>query len=114
MYIVISKLEGLLTRGTAERGQTDRSYGSVSPDDLRECQYLLQTLSRVLSCLSHNGWVTLVSHPVSPVEKPRDASNADGKSLSDVIVVLRLISFARNRGAEDLSNGGRRHCACGA
>ncbi|KAL1970161.1 hypothetical protein VTN77DRAFT_6566 [Rasamsonia byssochlamydoides] len=77
LYIVISKLEGLLARGTAERGQTDRSYGSVSPDDLRECQYLLQTLSRILSSLSHNGWVTLVSHPVSPVEKPRDASTSD-------------------------------------
>lgn len=75
--MVVSRLEVLFTNEKIP-AEGDTLYGTVSQDNLAECHYLLQTLSKVLPTLSHNGWIILLSHPVSPVEKPVETSAPEG------------------------------------
>lgn len=62
-------------------GNGDKAQGLIDPDDRRECQYLLQTLSNLMSCLSQNGWITLVSQPVSQVEQPHESQTPESKLI---------------------------------
>jgi hypothetical protein len=77
LYMVVSRLEVLFANENIPT-EGDKLYGTLSQDNFTECHYLLQTLSKVLPALSHNGWVILLSHPVSPVEKPLDSSAQEG------------------------------------
>ena len=65
-------------------GNGDKAQGLIDPDDRRECQYLLQTLSNLMSCLSQNGWITLVSQPVSQVEQPHESETPESKFVRTV------------------------------
>ncbi|KAJ5923317.1 hypothetical protein N7454_008562 [Penicillium verhagenii] len=49
--------------------------GSISSDDYKECNYLLRTASNIISSLSHNGWITLLTQTLGQTEKRIDASN---------------------------------------
>ncbi|CRG84598.1 Protein dopey [Talaromyces islandicus] len=69
LYILVSALEALVD---IEPGAGNKS-GLVSSDDRRECHYLLQTLSNVMTALSHNGWVILLSHSLHPTENARES-----------------------------------------
>jgi hypothetical protein len=76
--MVIIRLEETFT----PRLHTSKVEGNqriVSVDNSRQCRYLFQLLSKIVDSLSENGWMTLVSHPVSPVDKPRDVSQSEGK-----------------------------------
>lgn len=73
----MSKLEELVNVDS----NGDKAQGLIDPDDRRECQYLLQTLSNLISCLSQNGWITLVSQPVSQVEQPHESQTPESKVI---------------------------------
>ncbi|KAE8556259.1 hypothetical protein EYB25_000960 [Talaromyces marneffei] len=74
LHIIVSKLEELVNVD----GNGEKRQGLIDPDYRPECQYLLQTLSNLMSCLSQNGWITLVSHSVSQAEhhEPETPENA--------------------------------------
>ncbi|OJJ30606.1 hypothetical protein ASPWEDRAFT_46216 [Aspergillus wentii DTO 134E9] len=94
--IVISKLDDLFLR--ADHVEGDAETLAVSPDDYKECNYLLRTLSNIISTLSHNGWIILLNHTISQVDKHQAGSTAEGhvqpRSLHTAIfeAALRVIS----------------------
>ncbi|KAJ6127064.1 hypothetical protein N7523_002676 [Penicillium sp. IBT 18751x] len=95
-HVIISKLEEILERDL--HGEANHDKNSVSPEDYKECDYLLRTASNIISILSHNGWIIFLSHTVSHAEnrsetvKPED--NSSGKSLHATFfeASLRIIS----------------------
>ncbi|KAJ5662078.1 uncharacterized protein N7477_009694 [Penicillium maclennaniae] len=95
-HVIISKLEELLERDL--HGEAIHDNHSISPEDYKECYYLLRTASNIISILSHNGWIIFLSHTVSHAEnrpetvKPDD--NSSGKSLHATFfeASLRIIS----------------------
>lgn len=74
LYILISALEAMVD---VEPGVGNKS-GLVSSDDRRECNYLLQTLSNVITALSHSGWVILLSHSLHPTENAGEPLAPEG------------------------------------
>lgn len=78
----MSRLESLFERDSRNHGDNDAGVRPVSMDDFRECQYLFRTVSRILSSLSHAGWVAFISQSVSPFDKSRDASTSESKFTS--------------------------------
>lgn len=95
MYIVITRLEALLV---SQPPPTDATSNCVLDDDLRECQYLLETICKIISCLSHRGWIALVTHPVSPDEKPGEITR-EGKNfwmIWDGVVTDQLLQTSPN------------------
>lgn len=77
LQIIMGKLEGIVKLDTGD----EQHAGSIDSDARRECQYLLSTLSNLLSCLSHNGWVTLITQPNSHTDHVPDAEMLQGKLL---------------------------------
>lgn len=75
--LVISKLEELFDRDTPSN-VSDVTY-SISPDDYKECNYLLRTTSNVISTLSHTGWVILLTQTLGQAEKRPDALKSEGR-----------------------------------
>lgn len=75
--MVVAKLDELFERDStnnpAESSQT------LSPDDYKECNYLLRTTSNIISTLSHNGWITLLTHTLDPNEKRPDVPKSEGR-----------------------------------
>ncbi|OKL55763.1 Protein dopey [Talaromyces atroroseus] len=94
LHILVSRLEELVN----VESDGDKKQGLVNPDDRGECQYLLQTLSNLLSCLSQNGWITLVSHSATPVDHPHESpakeNTPEQKSFQVTIaeITLALVS----------------------
>ncbi|EPS33880.1 hypothetical protein PDE_08842 [Penicillium oxalicum 114-2] len=80
-YILVSKLDELFERGVPGLKQDQ----AISPDDLRECTYLLRTASNIISTLAQHGWMTLLTSTLSQPEKKPDAigrgSSIDSQSL---------------------------------
>lgn len=74
--IVISRIDELFFR-SAQSG-IDLETTTISPDDYKECNYLLRTTSNIVSALSHNGWVTLLTHTFAQVDKPQDVASEGG------------------------------------
>lgn len=76
-HVVVAKLDELFEReypsDSAENSQT------VSPDDQKECSYLLRTTSNIISTLSQNGWMTLLTKTLDQTEKRPDAPRSEGK-----------------------------------
>ncbi|GAM34084.1 Dop1 homolog [Talaromyces pinophilus] len=73
LHIIVSKLEELVNVD----GNGEKAQGLIDSDDRRECQYLLQTLSNLMSCLSQNGWITLVSQSVSQAEQLHESETPE-------------------------------------
>lgn len=75
--MVINRLDLLFSQ--VDQSETDKENTPVSPDDFKECNYLLQTTSKILSSLSQNGWAMFLTHPYSPVERHHNGSMSKGK-----------------------------------
>ena len=73
--MVISDLDELSESDETSEKKTD-NY-SISPDDYKECAYLLQTASNIISALSHNGWIALLTHVLGNEER-LEASKSEG------------------------------------
>lgn len=106
LRIVISRLDLLFLQ--VDRSEATNEDLSISPDDFKECNYLLQTMSNVLSSLSHNGWITLLTHSFLPIERLHDESASkdvsDAKSLHLTIFEISLaIIRSRNSTATQMS-----------
>lgn len=71
--MVIARLEELFLRSS--QGDVNGETPTISPDDYRECNYLLRTMSNILSAVTHSGWVTLLTHTLSQTEKHQDVSS---------------------------------------
>ncbi|KAJ5168738.1 uncharacterized protein N7482_004332 [Penicillium canariense] len=93
-HVVVSKLEELFERDIP--GDDDNQ--AISPNDHKECIYLLRTASNIISTLSHPGWITILTHTLGQMEKRPDAANSEDnssvKSLHATIfeASLRIIS----------------------
>ncbi|GAD93599.1 protein dopey [Paecilomyces variotii No. 5] len=73
--MTISRLERLFTLEL--KGRNDSTRLTVSPDHYKECHYLFRTVSNILVTLSHNGWISLLTHSVTPVDKRYDPSSSE-------------------------------------
>lgn len=78
-HVVVLKIEELFERDTPS--EADHDNQSISPDDYKECNYLLRTASNIISTLSHNGWIALLTQTLAEMEKRPDAPKSEGKSL---------------------------------
>lgn len=74
--IVVSRLEDLFWR--ADQTSTGGETPSICGDDYKECNYLLETIYNVVSALSHNGWVALMTETLSPVDRHHETSASEG------------------------------------
>ncbi|KAJ5595050.1 uncharacterized protein N7459_001258 [Penicillium hispanicum] len=93
--VIVSKLEELFERDIPS--QLANTNHSVCPDDYKECNYLLRTASNVISTLSHTGWIILLTHTMSQVERrgaPELEDNTNVKSLHATIfeASLKIVS----------------------
>lgn len=75
-HVIVLKLEELFEHDTPS-AVTEEDQ-SISPDDYKECDYLLRTASNVISSLSHNGWITLLTHTLGQTEKRLDETKSEG------------------------------------
>ncbi|KAJ5634423.1 hypothetical protein N7528_002265 [Penicillium herquei] len=74
-HVIVLKLEELFEHDTPSAvAEVDLS---ISPDDYKECKYLLRTASNVVSSLSHSGWMTLLTHTLDQSEKRPDTSKSE-------------------------------------
>ena len=78
--IVISRLDELFLRSS--QTEVGKEPTAISPDDYRECNYLLRTASNILSSLSHSGWITLLTHTLSQPDKHQDLPASEGECFS--------------------------------
>lgn len=74
----MSRLDALFLR--AAHSATEGQNLAVSADDYKECTYLFSTISVVISALSHNGWIALLSQAI--VDRGHDASSSSEGKLS--------------------------------
>lgn len=75
-HVIVLKLEELFEHDTPS-AVTEEDQ-SISPDDYKECDYLLRTASNVISSLSHNGWITLLTHTLGQTEKRLEETKSEG------------------------------------
>ncbi|KAJ5669700.1 hypothetical protein N7462_010770 [Penicillium macrosclerotiorum] len=75
--LVVSKLEELFERDSPSDAENNQA---ISPDDYKECNYLVRTVSNIISTLSHNGWITLLTHTAGQPEKRADLTPSEGSA----------------------------------
>ncbi|KAJ5603949.1 hypothetical protein N7537_006905 [Penicillium hordei] len=110
--VVLSNLDELSEPDEISEKKTD-NY-SISPDDYKECDYLLQTASNIISALSHNGWIALLTHVLGNekrLETSKSEENADFRSLHSAIfeASLRIVSTLSPAPVEINVDGERLH-----
>lgn len=71
---MILRLENLLLR---KETLSENEGGNVviSTDDYKECNYLLRTIYNTLCSLSPNGWMSLLTQTLNPVDKQKDGAS---------------------------------------
>ena len=74
--MVVSRLDRLFQR--SDSLEPDTANPTISPDDYKECSYLLQTISNLISTLAHNGWISLLTQTLVQVEKHKDTPASEG------------------------------------
>ncbi|KAH8427575.1 cellular morphogenesis regulator DopA [Aspergillus melleus] len=79
--ILISRLEALFLR--VDQSEADTEGLTISPDDYKEGNYLLETLHSSLSAVSHNGWVALLTHTPPQVEKHKDSRTSEDRAETE-------------------------------
>ncbi|KAJ5387844.1 hypothetical protein N7509_010385 [Penicillium cosmopolitanum] len=79
LHVIVLKLEELFERDTPS--EADQDNQSISPDDYKECNYLLRTVSNIISTLSHSGWIALLTQTLSEIEKRPDVPKSEGRSI---------------------------------
>lgn len=67
-HVIISKLDELSEHDDPTGKDVDSQL--ISPDDYKECDYLLQTASNIIAALSQNGWFTLLTHVLGNEKRP--------------------------------------------
>lgn len=67
-HVIISKLDELSEHDDPDG--KNASIQSISPEDYKECEYLLQTASNIIGALSQNGWVALLTHVLGNEKRP--------------------------------------------
>ncbi|CAG8082465.1 unnamed protein product [Penicillium nalgiovense] len=90
-HVVLSNLDELSEPDEISEKKTDNH--SISPDDYKECDYLLRTASNIISALSHNGWIALLTHVLGNekrLETSKSEDDADFKSLHSAIFEASL------------------------
>ncbi|PYI12754.1 hypothetical protein BO78DRAFT_357133 [Aspergillus sclerotiicarbonarius CBS 121057] len=104
--IVVSKLDRLFQR--SDSLEPDTANPTISPDDYKECSYLLLTISNLISTLAHSGWISLLTQTLVQVEKHKDTpaseDNVGAQSLHAVIFQssLKVISGHKTIAAQSL------------
>ncbi|KAF9888217.1 hypothetical protein FE257_009212 [Aspergillus nanangensis] len=73
--MVISRLEVVFLR--ADRSKSDAESIEIPADDFKECNYLFETIHNVISALSHNGWIALLTQTLSSNDKHHDQNVSD-------------------------------------
>ncbi|KAJ6160966.1 hypothetical protein N7470_004362 [Penicillium chermesinum] len=73
--IIVLKLDELFEHETPSAVAEETR--SISPDDYKECNYLLRTASNMITSLSHNGWIALLAHDLDQTDK-QDKSKSEG------------------------------------
>lgn len=58
--MIVSRLDTLFLR--AAQNAVEGQSLAVCVDDRKECTYLFQTISEVISALSHNGWLAFLNN----------------------------------------------------
>ncbi|KAJ5506638.1 Dopey N-terminal [Penicillium expansum] len=111
-HVVISNLDELSEPDEISEKKTI-NY-SISPDDYKECDYLLQTASNIISALSHNGWIALLTHVLGNekrLETSKPEENTDFKSLHSAIfeASLRIVGTLSPAPMEVNLDGERLH-----
>lgn len=76
-HVVVAKLDELFEREYPS--DATESSQTVSLDDQKECSYLLRTTSNIISALTQNGWITLLTRTLDQAEKRPDASKSEGR-----------------------------------
>lgn len=76
---MVLKLEEIFERDAPS--EMTEGKQCISPDDYKECDYLLRTASNIISILSHNGWIILLTHTMGQTEKRPDAPKSEGVPL---------------------------------
>ena len=79
--MVVKRLDDLFSR-VDRNGLAKKEDLIISPGDYKECNYLLQTASNILSSLSRSGWAALLTRSLSHIEKHNDDSMSKGKVMS--------------------------------
>ncbi|PWY70957.1 hypothetical protein BO70DRAFT_432047 [Aspergillus heteromorphus CBS 117.55] len=78
--MVVSTLDRLFQRSDDLEPGVENPV--LSPDDHKEFSYLLQTVSNIISTLSHNGWINLLTQTLSHVDKHKEAATSEDDSRS--------------------------------
>lgn len=82
--IVISKLDALFLR--AAHNAIEGQNLAVSADDYKECNYLIQTISEIISALSPNAWMALLHHTLDDKNSNTSSEeHPEGKNVHSTI-----------------------------
>ncbi|PYH91975.1 hypothetical protein BO71DRAFT_458677 [Aspergillus ellipticus CBS 707.79] len=104
--MVVSTLDRLFQR--SDQLEPDAENPPLSPDDYKECSYLLQTVSNIISTLSHNGWISLFTQTLAAIDKHKEATTSEDDARSQSLhaaifqVSLRVVSGQAMTAAQDL------------
>ncbi|CAG7934177.1 unnamed protein product [Penicillium olsonii] len=101
-HVVMSKFDELFEH---DPNDADPESQSISPEDYKECDYLLQTASNIIAALSQNGWIILLTHVLGNERRPeksKSEDNAGSKSLHAAIfeASLRVVSTQKSAPTE--------------
>lgn len=93
--IIVSRLDSLFSQ--ADDFGVNQASPSLSPDDYKECSYLLETIYNIISVISHNGWVALLTQTSQGDQHQHFSTSEDsnrGQNLHSIIfhATLRVVS----------------------
>ncbi|KAE8354663.1 Dopey, N-terminal-domain-containing protein [Aspergillus coremiiformis] len=94
--IVVSRLDCLFSR--VDHSEVNHASLSLSPDDYNECNYLLETIHNIISAISHNGWVALLTQTLIQGDRLHEVSasedNTSTQTLHSIIfhATLKVVS----------------------
>lgn len=98
--MVVSRLDALFLR--AAQNAVEGQNLAVCAEDYRECTYLFQTISAVISALSHNGWIALLNNTVG--DRSYDVSfTSEGEFIARTETSLFANNACRTTRIQDCS-----------
>lgn len=100
--MIVSRLDTLFLR--AAQNAVEGQNLAVCAEDYKECTYLFQTISEVISALSHNGWLAFLNNTVG--DRAFDpSSTSEGNSLANKVYFYGSIAngTCRSNRSQDCS-----------
>ena len=98
--MIVSRLDTLFLR--AAQNAVEGQNLAVCAEDYRECTYLFQTISEIISALSHNGWIALLNNTVS--DRSHDVSlTSEGEFLTRTNLSLVTNNTCRTTRSQNCS-----------